>query len=138
VTAPISIPLTIESPDERTVVIDGRPAGVTPLALQLTDSMRSIRIERQNAKIPSAGAEAATAESQKTKAVTADGRVSINAVPWAQVSIDGKQIGDTPLGNVTVPVGEHEIVFRHPQLGERRRMILVKSGVLTRVSANFN
>jgi hypothetical protein len=67
----------------------------------------------------------------------ADGRLSINAVPWAQVSIDGKSVGDTPLGNVPVPIGEHEIVFRHPQLGERRETITVKSGTLTRVSATF-
>ena len=29
-----------------------------------------------------------------------DGRVSVNAVPWAQVSINGKSVGDTPLGNL--------------------------------------
>ena len=67
-----------------------------------------------------------------------DGRVSINALPWAQVWIDGNLAGETPLANVSVPVGEHEIVFRHPQLGERRETTIVKSGVSTRVSATFN
>jgi hypothetical protein len=67
-----------------------------------------------------------------------DGRVSINALPWAQVWIDGNLAGETPLANVSVPVGEHEIVFRHPQLGERRETTIVKSGVSTRISATFN
>jgi hypothetical protein len=66
-----------------------------------------------------------------------DGRVSVNAVPWAQVSINGKPVGDTPLGNLPLPVGEHEITFRHPQLGEQTQKVIVKSGVLTRVSASM-
>ena len=28
-------------------------------------------------------------------------------------------IGETPIGNVSVPIGPHEIVFRHPELGEQ-------------------
>ena len=66
-----------------------------------------------------------------------DGRLSINASPWAQVWIDGRAVGETPLANVSVPIGEHEITFRHPQLGERREKALVKSGALTRVSATL-
>jgi serine/threonine protein kinase len=66
-----------------------------------------------------------------------DGRVSINALPWAQVWIDGNPVGETPLANLTVPVGEHEITFRHPQLGERRETTVVQSGTLTRVSASL-
>jgi len=66
-----------------------------------------------------------------------DGRVSINALPWAQVWIDGNLVGETPLANLTVAPGEHEITFRHPQLGERRETAIVKSGVPTRVSATL-
>jgi hypothetical protein len=67
-----------------------------------------------------------------------DGRVSINAQPWAQVWIDGNLVGETPLANLAVHVGEHEITFRHPQLGELRQTAMVKSGELTRISANLN
>ncbi len=66
-----------------------------------------------------------------------DGRVSVNAVPWAQVSIDGKVVGETPLANLPLPVGEHEIAFRHPQLGEQTQKVIVKSALLTRVSVTF-
>ena len=48
-----------------------------------------------------------------------NGRVSVTALPWAQVWIDGKSVGETPLANLAVPIGDHEITFRHPQLGER-------------------
>jgi hypothetical protein len=66
-----------------------------------------------------------------------NGTVSINAVPWADVWIDGNSLGQTPLGNVSVSLGEHEIVFRHPVLGERREKAIVRSDRLTRVSANL-
>jgi hypothetical protein len=64
-----------------------------------------------------------------------DGRVSINAVPWAQVSVDGNAVGETPLGNIALSVGEHQITFRHPQLGERTQKVIVKANAATRVSA---
>jgi hypothetical protein len=66
-----------------------------------------------------------------------DGRVSINAVPWATVSIDGNAVGETPLGNIALPVGEHQITFRHPQFGERTQKVIVKANASTRVSVAF-
>jgi hypothetical protein len=71
------------------------------------------------------------------KIVPPGGRVSVNAVPWAQVSINGTPFGETPLANLPLPVGEHEITFRHPQLGEQTQKVIVKSNALTRVSATF-
>jgi hypothetical protein len=64
-----------------------------------------------------------------------NGRVSINAAPWADVWIDGAAAGQTPLANVSLPIGTHEIVFRHPQFGEQRQQVVVKVDGLTRVSA---
>jgi hypothetical protein len=66
-----------------------------------------------------------------------NGRININAIPWAEVLIDGKLVGETPIGNLSIPLGEHEIVFRHPQLGEARQTAIVRSDALTRVSANL-
>jgi len=65
------------------------------------------------------------------------GRVSVNAQPWAEVSIDNQVYGETPLANLSVPIGNHEIVFRHPDLGERRQMITVRADGPTRVAATF-
>lgn len=65
------------------------------------------------------------------------GRVSINAVPWAEVLIDGAAQGQTPLANVSLPIGSHEIVFRHPQLGERKQTVVVKVEGLQKVTQTF-
>ena len=66
-----------------------------------------------------------------------NGDVSINALPWAEVWLDGTALGQTPLGKVSVPIGEHEILFRHPNFGEQREKVIVRSDRLTLVSANF-
>jgi len=66
-----------------------------------------------------------------------NGTLNINALPWAEVSIDGKAVGETPLGNLSVVPGEHEIVFRHPRLGERREKTIVRTGVSSRVAVNL-
>jgi hypothetical protein len=65
------------------------------------------------------------------------GRININATPWANVWIDGNPAGETPIANLTLPIGNHEIVFRHPQLGEQRMTATVKGDGIARVSASF-
>jgi PEGA domain len=66
------------------------------------------------------------------------GSLSVNALPWADVEIDGRQVGTTPLANISVPIGSHEIVWKHPQRGERRRTIAVTAGSPARVGIDFN
>jgi hypothetical protein len=66
------------------------------------------------------------------------GRLNINAQPWAQVLIDDTPVGETPLANVAVPLGQHQITFRHPQLGERRETVTVRGDANARVSTTFD
>jgi hypothetical protein len=66
-----------------------------------------------------------------------NGVLSLNAEPWAEVWIDGQKVGETPLGNVSVPIGPHEIVFRHPQLGEQRHAVTVTQAAPVRVSVDM-
>ena len=65
------------------------------------------------------------------------GTLNINAVPWAEVWIDGERIGETPIGNLAVRIGNREIVFRHPDLGERRTTALVTLKEPVRISMDL-
>ena len=67
-----------------------------------------------------------------------NGTIAVNASPWAEVFLDGKSIGTTPLGSISVSVGSHELVARHPQLGEKRRSIIVGAQTPLRVSMDFS
>jgi hypothetical protein len=63
--------------------------------------------------------------------------VSANARPWADVAIDGKSVGQTPISNLQVPIGIHEVVFRHPRLGERRQTVTVTMNGPNRFAADL-
>jgi hypothetical protein len=63
--------------------------------------------------------------------------VSANARPWADVAIDGKSVGQTPISNLEVPIGTHEVVFRHPRLGERRQTVTVTMNGPNRFAADL-
>jgi PEGA domain-containing protein len=66
-----------------------------------------------------------------------NGSVSLNAQPWADVFIDDKRIGETPIGNLSLPIGAHEVIFRHPDLGEQRQAITVSLKSPVRVSVDM-
>jgi hypothetical protein len=61
----------------------------------------------------------------------------VNAVPWADVSIDGTRAGETPIGNYALTIGTHLVVFTHPQYGERRQSVAVTATGPARVSVDF-
>ena len=65
------------------------------------------------------------------------GTVHVNASPWAEVWIDNQRVGETPLGNLHVPIGTREFVFRHPELGERRKTAFVTLKEPIRVSLDM-
>jgi len=63
--------------------------------------------------------------------------LNVNARPWADVLVDGAALGQTPLANVPVPIGTHEVVLRHPQFGERRQTIVVTARGPNRIAQDF-
>jgi hypothetical protein len=65
------------------------------------------------------------------------GTLALNAVPWAEVWIDGERVGETPIGNVPLTIGPHDIVFRHPELGEQHQTVQVTLKGVTRASADL-
>jgi PEGA domain len=63
--------------------------------------------------------------------------MNVNARPWAEVTLDGESLGETPISNATVSIGTHQLVFRHPQLGERRQTVVVSAKGPNRVSVDL-
>ena len=65
------------------------------------------------------------------------GTISLNATPWAEVWVDGEKLGDTPIGNYQLTLGPHDIVFRHPDLGEQRHTAMVTLKTPVRLSVDL-
>lgn len=63
--------------------------------------------------------------------------LNVNAQPWADVTIDNAEAGQTPIANLPVALGTHQVVFRHPQLGERRQTVVVTAKGPNRVSMDM-
>jgi hypothetical protein len=63
--------------------------------------------------------------------------ISANARPWADVLVDGRSVGQTPIANLSLTLGSHEIVFRHPDLGERRQVIVVTARGPNRIAVDL-
>jgi hypothetical protein len=130
--------LTIASVIDLQIFSDGTLVGSTPGSIELPEGSHNIKVVN------------ATLEFQRTQSVSVksgqmtsiriaipNGRVSLNATPWAEVTIDGAVVGETPMANYSLPIGTHTIVFRHPQLGERRQTVVVKATTIARVFQGF-
>jgi len=65
------------------------------------------------------------------------GSVALNATPWAEVWVNGDRVGETPIGNVTLPIGTHDVLFRHPDLGEQRHTVTVTMNGPARLSVDM-
>ena len=65
------------------------------------------------------------------------GSMALNAQPWAEVWVDGERVGETPIGNYSVPIGNHEVIFRHPELGEQVVRATVTATAPARVSVDM-
>jgi hypothetical protein len=62
---------------------------------------------------------------------------NLNAVPWAEVAIDGAASGQTPIANHLLTIGPHDIEFRHPSLGTKRIRIVVSLTEPARVAVDM-
>ena len=96
------------------------------------------RVRERSGRVPRAAHGGHQAWShERPQARRAPGTLHINAVPWAEVWIDGEQIGETPIGNLQTRIGSREIVFRHPELGERRTTAMVTLKEPVRISMDL-
>jgi hypothetical protein len=53
------------------------------------------------------------------------------------VWVDGDRVGDTPMGNISLPIGIHDVLFRHPELGEQRQTVTVTLNGPARLSVDM-
>jgi serine/threonine-protein kinase len=132
--------VAIDSPLELRLLEDGRLLGLSngaPLVL----APGKHRLDFVNEGLEMRLSRVVTVEANKTARVPVpapNGTIFVNASPWAEVNVDGRSVGVTPLGDVSVAVGTHEVVWRHPQLGERRRTVVVGAQTPLRLTMDMN
>jgi serine/threonine protein kinase len=150
-TASLVVPLTAAA----SAPLSGWVSVSSPVAVQLFENGRLLGSNQTDRVMVSAGSHQIEVVNEvlgyrvihsvqvppgKVAAITIklpNGTIALNAIPWAEVWIDGEKIGDTPIGNLSVAVGPHEIIFRHPELGEQRQAVTVTLATPARVSIDL-
>jgi hypothetical protein len=130
----------LDAPLELRILENGQVLGLSGGAPLMLSSGRH-QLEFVNDSIELRQARTVTIDSGKSAHLSItlpNGVLFVNASPWAEIFVDGKSIGTTPLGSIAVPVGNHELVARHPQLGEKRRSIVVGAQTPLRVSMDLS
>jgi hypothetical protein len=64
-------------------------------------------------------------------------RLNINSFPVANVVLNGRPLGNTPLVSVPVKPGVHTILFVHPELGRKRQRVKVSAGGTVLAAVRF-
>jgi hypothetical protein len=144
---------------EKTVTLDipvfsGWVAVFAPIVLDISEDGRKIGTTEQSRLILPPGRHDLTLsntdlgysvvrevhiEPGGVRSVTVDpkGTANLNAIPWAEVWLDGTKLGDTPLSSTEVRLGLREFVFKHPELGERRVAATIRANAPAAVSVDF-
>lgn len=154
--------LTLQAGSTSTVVVGANPilaAGwltvQTPLTLQIHEAGALLGITEANRLMLTAGEHQLTFSDERTgfrviRAVRiAAGEtttvvvqlplapVNVNANPWAEVWVDSERVGETPIGNYMLSLGNHQIELRHPALGTKRVTMSVSLTGPNRLAVNM-
>jgi hypothetical protein len=141
-TAVVDIPaltgwVTVRAPVTLDVVQGGRKLGTSAdRRIQFAPGRHSITLSNRAIAYSSVHTVQVSAGEEAVLDVAPTGRVNLNAQPWAEVWIDGRRAGETPLANLQVPLGPRQFVFKHPQYGERKLTATV-STTPTALSVDF-
>jgi hypothetical protein len=140
---PASVPasgwLSVASPIEVQIFEGDRLLG-TNLSEKLPLSVGRHQVDLVNEALGYRTSRVVEVGAGKTAALAVDpprSTLSLNAVPWADVWVDDERVGETPLGNLSLPIGSHEVVFRHPDLGEQKHRVNVTLTEPARLSVDM-
>ncbi len=131
--------MIVDAPEDLQIVEDGRLLGSSASGKVSLDPGSHL-LEFRNDSLGFQATRTVQVLPGKTVRLTIplpEGNLSINATPWAEVTVDGRGLGETPIANVTLRAGSHEIVFKHPQHGELKQTVIVKAGETGRVTVNM-
>jgi hypothetical protein len=67
---------------------------------------------------------AANAPASSAAEPSARARLSVNALPWAELRLDGRALGATPKRALPVSSGNHVLLLECPPLGRQARVPL--------------
>lgn len=78
------------------------------------------------------------ARALEAKAPVGIGYLTVDARPWAVISVDGREVDRTPLARYPLPAGRHTIGLHNPVLGRtEQRTVRIEPGVVATLRVDF-
>lgn len=78
-------------------------------------------------------AEMAAVEVTESAPVADAGFLTLDTVPWSQVTLNGESLGTTPILRHQLPAGPHTLLLVNPERGLRQRYrVTIRPGETTR------
>ncbi|MFO0568700.1 MAG: serine/threonine-protein kinase [Polyangiaceae bacterium] len=74
---------------------------------------------------------------EKPVAAAGNGTLNINSIPVSNVILDGRPMGSTPKVGLSVPAGNHTVVFVHAEHGRKTRVVNVPAGGSATAAVRF-
>jgi serine/threonine-protein kinase len=65
------------------------------------------------------------------------GWLLVLAVPWAEITVDGRPAGQTPLDKFPLAPGAHAVMLTHPSYRAYQRKVTIRPGEKTEIRFNF-
>ena len=126
----------VDAPIEMQVLQGGRQIGASGRRLPLAPGSHDLQFRSADYSTAKR-VEVSAGRVARIEVNMPDGTVNLNAAPWAEVYLDGRSLGETPIANASVSPGTHEVIFRNPQFVELRQMVTVASGKATRLAVTL-
>ena len=130
--------IEVVSPVSLNVSEGGRPLGASGAPIQLSAGRHTLNIAREDLGYQAVQVvDVKPGRPQRIEPALPSGFANLNATPWAEVWIDGRKIGETPLGRVQLTIGPHEVQFRHPEFGDQTRTLTVTTATVALLSVEL-
>jgi serine/threonine-protein kinase len=66
------------------------------------------------------------------------GWLQLLVIPWAEVSVDDRRVGTTPMRALELPAGTHSVRLSHPDYGLLLREVSIQHGETTRLEVDLS
>ncbi|HET7291598.1 MAG TPA: PEGA domain-containing protein, partial [Vicinamibacteria bacterium] len=134
---PATVPPSTSPPETLPPVPLSRPPAAAALAVprltssppRPTPSQRPARLPPPTfAAVPTPTATPLPTPPPTTAPPAEPGLLQLAVRPWAEVSVDGRVIGTTPLDRLSLAPGVHNVTLRHPGYQPLSRTVTVRTG----------
>ena len=120
-TAPVPEQTLIDKTVQKATV----PVHEQPLADKIIQKKGVLLADKQQGKI------------QNVSVEEAEGNLTVNAIPWANIYIDGKPYGTTPKTVADLKVGKYSVRLENPNFPAWETKVNISKGQTTNISYNF-